>query len=156
MIETGIGFSFLIYWRVTQVLWGVPHSELISVIRTDITSRVCPCSPPVRRSARNTSWASFSATLCVKEVYPVDPSARCAYQRGATKMGRAVLPCSPLLPSSRRTAPGGSLRGRTNLVYLDARSLLFQNILPRFPVLNRVYQGIHECLQHGIGDVHIS
>ncbi len=42
-------------------------------------------------------------------------------------------------------------------IYLpDARSLLCQNILPRFPVLNRVYHGIHECLQHGIGDVHIS
>jgi len=39
---------------------------------------------------------------------------------------------------------------------LDARSLLCQNILPRFHVLNRVYHGIHECLQHGIGDVHIS
>jgi hypothetical protein len=32
MIETGIGLSFLIYWRVTQVLWGAHHSELISVI----------------------------------------------------------------------------------------------------------------------------
>lgn len=32
-IETAIGLSFLIYWSVTQVLWGARHSELISVIR---------------------------------------------------------------------------------------------------------------------------
>jgi len=29
----------------------------------------------------------------------------------------------------------------------------YQNILPRFPVLIKVYHGIHECLQNGIGDV---
>jgi hypothetical protein len=125
MIETGIGLSFLIYWSVTQVLWGVLHSELISVIRTYVSSRVRHCSPAVRRSARNTPWASFSAALCVKEVYPVDPSARSANQRRVTKMGRAVLPCSPLLAPSRRTAPGSCLRGRTKLVHISAeRSLI--------------------------------
>jgi len=29
----------------------------------------------------------------------------------------------------------------------------YQNILPRFPVLIKVYHGIHECLQNGVGDV---
>ena len=125
MIGTGIGLSFLIYWRVTQVLWGARHSEQISVICTDVPSRVCLSSPPVWRSARNTSRAPFSATLCVKEVYTVDWSARCANQRRATKMGRPVLPCSPLFSSSRRKAPGGCLRGRMKPVHISAqRSLI--------------------------------
>jgi len=29
----------------------------------------------------------------------------------------------------------------------------YENTLPRFPVLLKVYRGIHECLQHGVGDV---
>jgi len=32
----------------------------------------------------------------------------------------------------------------------------YENMLPRFPVLNKVYHGIHECLQNGIGDVQLS
>jgi len=32
----------------------------------------------------------------------------------------------------------------------------YENMLPRFPVLNMVYHGIHECLHNGTGDVQIS
>lgn len=32
MIETGIGLSFFIYWRITQVLWGARHTEQFSVL----------------------------------------------------------------------------------------------------------------------------
>ena len=105
MIATGIGLGLLIYRKVTQVLWGASHSEPTPVIRTDVTSRVCPCSSPLRHSARNTSRAPLSAILCVQEVYTFDRSARCANQRRIEEMGRAVLPCSPLLFSSRRAVP---------------------------------------------------
>ncbi len=120
MTATGIGLGLLIYWKITQVLWGALPSEPTVVIQADVTSRICPCSPPVRYSARNASRAPLSATLRVKEVYTFDRSARCANQRRTAEMGRAILSCNPLLSSSRRTAPGSCLRGRMRLVLISA------------------------------------
>jgi hypothetical protein len=66
----------------------------------------------------------------------------------------AVL-CSPR-QGERRLEVAYEVERGLFIYLLETRSLLFQNMLPRFPVLNIVYHGIRECLQYGIGDIQIS
>jgi phosphatidylinositol glycan class H protein len=123
MIETGIGLSFLIYWRVTQVLW---ESALVLPpygVQLE-THRGLP-SLPLFVSRR------FIPLTEVQEVLINE-----GLRRWDVRYYLAVL-YSPR-------------EGEQRL------AVAYENILPRFPVLNRVYHGIHECLQHGIGEVHKS
>jgi hypothetical protein len=65
MIAMGIALAILVYQKLTQVLWGTGYIGLTTVSGLIPISRVCPCSPPLRHSARNTSRVPFSAILRV-------------------------------------------------------------------------------------------
>jgi phosphatidylinositol glycan class H protein len=156
MVATGVGLGLLVYQKVTQVLWGASYSGMIATNCIDVSPPESILVLPSYGIQLETHRGLPSLPLFVSRRFiPLtevrDVLINEGLRRWDVRYYLAIL-YSPRR-GEQRLEVAYQVWGGLSICLSKSRSLLYQNILPRFPVLIKVYHGIHECLQNGVEDM---
>jgi phosphatidylinositol glycan class H protein len=156
MVATGVGLGLLVYQKVTQVLWGASYSRMIATNCIDVSPPESVLVLPSYGIQLETHRGLPSLPLFVSRRFiPLtevrDVLINEGLRRWDVRYYLAIL-YSPRR-GEQRLEVAYQVRGGLSICLFKSHSLMYQNILPRFPVLIKVYHGIHECLQSGVEDM---